>query len=86
VTAALTACSDRFERRLVETSSALRLEMAGLRQEMHCGFAAIRQEMAALKHEIAVRHADLLKWTFLFWVGQVAAVAGLLGMFLRAIP
>ena len=26
--------------------------------------------------------ADLLKWSFLFWVGQLAAVAGLLGLML----
>ena len=71
VAAAMTACADRFERRLVETSSALRLEM-------HDGFAAVR-------HEIAMRHADQLKWSFLFWVGQVAVVAGLFGVLLRAI-
>ena len=76
VAAAMTACVDRFERRLVETSSALRLEMAGLRQETHDGFAALR-------HEIATRHADQLKWSFLFWVGQVAVVAGLFGLLLR---
>ena len=98
VTATMAACSDRFERRLVETSSALRLEMAGLRQEMRNGFAAVRHEMdgrfgavqqemhggfAALRHEIATRHADQLKWSFLFWVGQVAVVAGLFGLLLR---
>ena len=96
VAAAMTACADRFERRLVETSSALRLEMAGLRQEMRDGFSALRhemdgrfgtvgQEMAALRHEIATRHADQLKWSFLFWVGQVAVVAGLFGVLLRAL-
>jgi len=26
----------------------------------------------------------LLKWSFLFWVGQVAAVAGLLAFMLRS--
>ena len=77
VTAAITACTDRFERRLVETSMALRLEIAGLRQEMHDGFAAVRQELAT-------QHADQLKWSFLFWVGQVAVVAGLFGVLLRA--
>ena len=71
VAAAMTAGADRFARRLVETSSALRLEM-------HDGFAAVR-------HEIAMRHADQLKWSFLFWVGQVAVVAGLFGVLLRAI-
>ena len=77
VTAAMTACGDRFERRLVETGSGLRLELAGVRQEMRDGFATVRQE-------VALRHADQLKWSFLFWVGQVAVVAGLFGVLLRA--
>ena len=78
VTAAISACTDRFERRLIETSAALRLEMAGLRQETHDGFAAVRQELAT-------QRADQLKWSFLFWVGQVAVVAGLFGILLRAL-
>ena len=44
---------DRFERRLAEETSKLRLDFAEMKY-------------------------DLLKWSFLFWVGQVAAVAGLL--------
>jgi len=34
---------------------------------------------------VAMRHADLLKWSFLFWVGQGALVAGLVGVLLRVI-
>ena len=79
VTAAMMACGDRFERRLVETSTALQLEVAGVRQEMRDGFSALREE-------IAIHHADQLKWSFLFWVGQVAVVVGLFGVLLRAIP
>jgi hypothetical protein len=60
--------SERFERRLAE-------EISGLRLEMHQGFSAIRQEMA-------VTHVAWLRWSFLFWIGQVAAIAGLLGFML----
>jgi hypothetical protein len=62
--------TDRFERRLTE-------ELAALRLEMHQGFAALRQEDATTR-------VELLKWAFLFWVGQVAAVAGLLAYMLPA--
>jgi hypothetical protein len=73
---------------------------AAVRQEMHGGLAALKHEMngrfgavgqemhggfAALRHEIATRHVDQLKWSFLFWVGQVAVVAGLFGVLLRLI-
>ena len=60
--------SERFERRLAE-------EISGLRLEMHQGFAAIRQEMS-------VTHVAWLRWSFLFWIGQVAALAGLLAFML----
>ena len=71
---------DRFERRLTEETSQLRIEMtqgfAGLRHEMAAGFAAVHQEMAGQRFE-------LLKWAFLFWVGQFFAVAGLIAVLIR---
>lgn len=62
--------SERFERRLAE-------EISGLRLEMHQGFAAIRQEMS-------LGHVAWLRWSFLFWIGQVAALAGMLAIMLPA--
>jgi hypothetical protein len=60
--------TDRFERRLTEEITALRIEM-------HQGFAALRQENATTR-------VELLKWSFLFWAGQLAAIAGLLAYML----
>lgn len=70
----LSVAADRFERRLVEELSMLRVD---LRQELHNGLTAVRQELATVR-------VELLKWSFLFWVGQVAAIAGLLAYMLRA--
>ena len=71
---------DRFERRLTEEISKLRVEMtqgfAALRQETTAGFAAVRQDLADQRFE-------LLKWAFLFWVGQFFAVAGLVAVLIR---
>ena len=50
--------TERFERRLGEEMSKLRLEMAALK-------------------------FDLLKWSFLFWVGQIAVMTGILSLLLR---
>lgn len=73
-------CSERFERRLVEETSKLRVEMAQLGGELRCemqsGFAALRQEMTAGRF-------DLLKWAFVFWVGQVVSVVGIVALLLR---
>lgn len=38
----------------------------------------LAEEMALLRHEMAAMRADLLKWSFVFWIGQVATMAGLL--------
>jgi hypothetical protein len=105
--------SDRFERRLIEETSGLRVEMAqgfsglrqeitagladvrqemtagfaDVRQEMTAGFADVRQEMASgfasLRQDGADQRFEILKWAFLFWVGQFFAVAGLMAVAIR---
>jgi hypothetical protein len=94
-------CTERFERRLVEETSTLRLEMAQLRQEMHDGFSSVRQEMnvglsavrqemnvglSAVRQEMHAGRFELLKWAFVFWVGQLVSVAGIVGLLLRTVP
>jgi hypothetical protein len=38
----------------------------------------LAEECSALRQEIVNTRVDLLKWSFVFWIGQVAAMAGLL--------
>ena len=40
----------------------------------------IGAEIAAVRVEIARVRADLLKWSFVFWVGAVGAIAALAGV------
>ena len=96
------ACTERFEPRLVEDFSELRVQTvqfesgirqdlaqlgAGLREEMATFALGLRQEMATfdsgLRDAIAAARVDLFKWCFLFWVGQVLAIGGLLAVMLR---
>jgi len=92
--AVMTQCAERFERRLVEETSKLRVEMAqmgaSLRQEMAQLGGSLRQEIAELRgdlrEDIATGRFELLKWAFLFWVGQVVSVVGLVGLMLRTMP
>ena len=55
-----------------------------LRQEMQVGFerwgGELRQEMAQLEIRLERRIGDLLKWSFVFWVGAVGAIAVLAGV------
>ncbi len=62
---------------------------AELRQEMAMMGAELRQEMATmgadLRQEMATGRVDLFKWCFLFWIGQVLAVGGMMGVMLRLV-
>lgn len=69
--ALLNLSTDRFERRLSEECAKLRAEIGELRTEL-------REQCAALRVEIAGVRADFIKWSFLFWAGQAATIAGLL--------
>jgi len=71
---------ERFERRLAESTGALRQEIANFRAELKEDIANLRTE---LKGDISNVRAELIRWMFVFWVGQVAAVAGILALFLK---
>jgi hypothetical protein len=43
----------------------------------------LTEETARLRVEFAVLRADMIKWSFLFWIGQVAAMAGIMALLLR---
>ena len=61
----LNLAAERFDRRLTEEVSVLRVEII---RELHA------------------TRVDLFKWSFLFWIGQVAAVIGILTFMLRNRP
>ena len=79
---------------MVQGDAALRQEMSqmgsSLRQEMWQMGSSLREEIAQmgskLRQEISDGRFELLKWCFLFWVGQVIAVAGVMGLMLRMLP
>lgn len=118
------ACTERFERRVVEEVSGLRLEIAqvesrirhdmaklesgirgdmaklesgirndmaklegGIRQDMSEMRAGLREDIAAsrvsLGNDIGAGRVELFKWCFLFWIGQVLAISGVVGVMLR---
>jgi len=60
---------ERFERRLAEAVAKLH--------------ERITQETAKLRQEIAELKADLIRWMFIFWVGQLGAMLGMLLIFFR---
>ena len=67
----LTIATDRFELRLTQ-------ESALVRKEMHDGLSVIRGDLASVRVEI-------LRWSFAFWIGQIAAIGALIALMLRAV-
>ena len=59
----LESAADRFERRLTEESGALRLDMASLRSD-------VRMEIGTLRTDMEKMNSSLVRWMFLFWIGQ----------------
>ena len=56
--------SEKFERRLAEENAKLREAIAELRSEF--------------KSDIASTRADLIRWMFIFWVGQIGVIFAML--------
>ena len=87
----ITACTERFDRRLAEEVSGLRVQIAqtesSIRQDMARMGAELREAIAGLRVDLLDRMStdrfDLLKWAFLFWIGQVAAIATVVGVMMR---
>jgi len=70
----LTVAVDRFERRLTTEISAVRVDVS---REL----SALRVDVA---RDISALRVELLEWSFVFWVGQVATMAALLAYMLRS--
>ena len=77
---------------MIEQDSAIRQDIASLRVEMCEQDGATRLEIATLRLDMSeqfaesrvhteARHRELLKWALVFWVGQAAAVAGIVSAF-----
>jgi hypothetical protein len=44
----------------------------------------LTEQVGLLRQDIADARVEMLRWSFVFWIGQVAAVAALLAFMLRA--
>jgi hypothetical protein len=71
---------ERFERRLTEEASKLRAEIGHLRGEMIERIESVRSELTG---KIESVRSELIKWMFVFWVGQIGAIVGVLFAFFR---
>jgi hypothetical protein len=75
----------------MDETSTVRSDLAELRHEMQAGFARMDARFERMQAEVTAQiersrveiersRADLIKWSFVFWVGAVTAVAALAGV------
>jgi hypothetical protein len=87
----LALSGERFEQRLA-VSAELRAELSrsqsGLRQEITTMDAGIRvaltDGLSKIRADVSDMRVDVVRWSFLFWIGQVLATGTLLAFVLRA--
>jgi hypothetical protein len=46
-------------------------------------FHLCQKEFLATKEDLAVTKSEIIKWMFVFWIGQVGMMTGLFAIFLR---
>lgn len=65
----------RFDAKLEQRLAEFRRDLTG---EFGSQFSELRNQMAELKNQVAGVQAELIKWTFLFWLGTIGIVLLLL--------
>lgn len=65
----ITLAEEKFERRLSEEISKVRVDLS--------------RETAAIREELHRNQSATVRWMFLFWVGQIGALLGILFAFFR---
>jgi hypothetical protein len=64
--------TEQLDRRIAEASASFDRKLA--------------EELAKLRLDMATLKFDLLKWNFLFWIGQLAALTAILSAMLGDVP
>lgn len=76
-TETLTFVEQKFERRLTE-------EAAKINERIGTEVAKVNERIGVLEVRIAETKADLMRWMFIFWGGQIGALTAILFAFFRA--
>lgn len=68
---------EKFERRLTE-------EIAKVGQKIAAENEKMNEKISNLDRRIAETHANTIKWMFIFWIGQIGAILGILFAFFKS--
>ena len=76
----LTISAERFEGRLAAVGSGLREDMVRMDSGVRI---ALAEGLSKIRSDISEARVNVVYWSFLFWIGQFAATAALIGYMLR---
>jgi len=83
----LTFVEEKFERRLSEElgklNERLTTEIGKVSERLTTEIGKVNMEFAKVRQEMAEMKADLIRWMFIFGVGQLGAILGILFAFFR---
>ena len=71
------------ELRLSKEIEQTRLEIEQVRKELKETELKLSKEIEQVRKEIKEAKVDFIKWSFLFWVGQIGVIAAFLKLLLR---
>jgi len=76
----LMIATERFDARLASVASEMRQEMA----RMDAGLRiALAEGLSKIRTDLSESRAELMRWSFFFWVGQFSATAAVIGLLWR---
>jgi len=76
----LTIAAERFDKRLMSVECNLRQDLTRFESSLH---VALAEGLAKIRTDVSEARTDVLRWSFLFWIGQFTATIALLGLLLR---
>ena len=67
-------------------------EIGQVRTDLHSGLGLVRTELREhiaelrgdFREELATARVDLIKWSFVFWIGQLVALSSVMALMLRS--
>jgi len=67
----------RMESQAIQMEATLKQEMTRMESALHLDMARLDTNMARLETRFADTKSEMLRWMFVFWVGQVAATVAM---------
>jgi len=66
-----------------ERSVEATIKTLATRDDLHKDVVNVRDEISVLRKEASENKSEIIKWAFIFWIGQVAATLAIITLYLK---